>query len=157
MTTEYFRLGKDCKAYRNTNTYISPTWVAIDAVKDATLKVEVGEWDGSRRGSGGWKQFAPTMLSAEIELDIIFAPAETGYVALRNAFLGRTIVDMLILTGLIAVDNNEGLRSEMYVFGLDRDEKLEEGVMIKGKVKPAISTNAPYWVNTNASVLVTVP
>ncbi len=155
--SDIYRLGKDAKVYRNSATYLSPSWVEIDVVKDASLKVDAGEWDGSRRGSSGWKQAARTMKNAEIELDMVFVPADAGYVALRNAFLAGTLLDMVVLTGLISVDDNEGLRAEMVVLSLERDEKLEEGIMVKCKVKPGVSTNAPYWVKTASSVLTTVP
>src|SRR5262245_16947930 len=105
-----FRLGKDAKVYRNTSTYESPAWTAIDIVKDASLKCDAGEWDGSRRGSGGWKQSARTMKSAEIELDMVFVPGDEGYVALRDAYLGGTLIDLAVLTGAIAEDDNEGIR-----------------------------------------------
>lgn len=144
--TDIYRLGKDAKAYRNTNTYGSPTWVEIDIVKDATLSLDKGEFDGSRRGSGGWKQSAGTMKSAEIELDILHKPGDAGYEALRDSFLNNTVIDMAIMDGNILTSGSEGLRAEMEVFSLSREEKLEEGIMVKVKLKPRISTNAPTWL-----------
>jgi len=152
-----FRLGKDAKVYRSTSgNYLAPTWVEIDIIKDVALKCDAGEWDGSRRGSGGWKQMARTMKSAEIDLDMVFVPNDAGYLAIRNAYIGGALLDLLVLTGSIAVDNNEGLRAEMTVLSLEREEKLEEGIMIKSKVKPGVSANAPVWVATLASAIIVI-
>lgn len=141
-----YRLGKDAVVYRNTGTYGAPTWVAIDIVKDVTLGLQAGEWDGSRRGSGGWKQSAPTMKSADIGLDIVFKPGDAGYIALRAAFVGSSLIDLAVMDGPIATPGSEGLRAEMAVLGFDRDEKLEEGLMIKCKLKPGVSSNQPVWM-----------
>ena len=42
-------VGIDCKLYRNTGTYASPTWSEIPLTRDLTLKRSAGKADSTAR------------------------------------------------------------------------------------------------------------
>lgn len=154
MSATQIRLGATAKVYYNTGTYGTPVWTEIDIVRDVTLNVENGEWDASYRGSGGWSIFVATLKKAEVDIDALHQPLDTGYIALRGAVMAYPpgTLDMAIFNGPIATGSvgNQGLRSLMAIMSKEATQPLEEGQMDKWKVKPGIDTagNTPTWMIT---------
>lgn len=140
-----FRLGKDAKVYRNTGAYGAPTWVEVSIIMDNTLNLEKGEFDGSTRGTGGWRQKAGTLKDGSVEMKILHKPTDTHILAFMDGYLNGTNVDLMILDGSNLVQGNSGLRAEMQVMSMSRGEPLEEGQTWDVKVTPGISGNAPVW------------
>lgn len=140
-----FVLGLSGKVYRNTGTYGSPTWNEIPNVKDLTLSLEKDESDATTRAGSGWKQTVATLKDASIEWDMIWDPTDADFTALRDSFLNNTTLDLMVLDGANTVTGNQGLRADMQVFNLSREENLTEVMMVKITVKPTFSANAPTW------------
>src|SRR4051812_25465768 len=94
-----FKLGYQCKLYRNTGTYSSPTWVECTNVKDLSLKLDCDEADVTTRGNAGFKARVATLLDAGLEFDQVWDPTDAFFTALQTAFLGRTSIELLALDG----------------------------------------------------------
>jgi len=156
MTCEAFRLGKDAKVYRNLVPYSTPTFTAaaneVKIARDVTQNLDKGDFDGSTRGTGGWRQHAGTLKDASIDLEILYRPSDVHYEALLAAFLFDGCVELLIVSGPPTVIGADGLWAEFTVTGFTRNEPLEEGLTVSVTLMPAISTNEPKWVKSNGAV-----
>lgn len=146
MAAQTFVLGMNCKAYRNTGTYGSPTWDEITNIRDLTLKLEAGDADVSRRASAGWRERLPALRDASVEFDMVWATADTDFQALLDAYTAGSAVGMLILDQAQGTAGSEGLRAAMGVFSFTREEPLEQAAMAKVSMKPMMNADAaPAW------------
>lgn len=144
-TPVQIRIGADAKVYRNTNTYNSPTWIEVDIVRDATLNVSHKEWDASFRGGGGWEAMVATLKSASIDIDVLHQTQDAGYVALRQAWVTKDPIELLVMDGSKDVSGNEGLRATFQVFDFTSPQPLADGQTNKFSVKPTLAANPPTW------------
>lgn len=140
-----FKLGKDCKIYRNTGTYASPTWNIIDSARDVTLELSKGEADVTTRGNAGWRAIVATLKEASIQFEMVWDPDSDDNTALTNAFLNDTVVEFLVLDGPVGTNGSQGLRASCMVTEFSRSEPLEEAVTASVTVKPTLATNPPSW------------
>lgn len=141
-----FKLGMDCKLYRNTATYASPTWDLIGNVKDVTLSVEAGEADVTTRGNAGWKATVATLREATIEFEMVWDTTDADFTDIQTKFLTAATIEFLCLDGVsTAASGSQGLRATCAILKFSRKETLAEAVMVSVTVKPAYATNAPAW------------
>jgi hypothetical protein len=147
---EEFVLGMNCKLYRNTNTYASPTWVILGNVKDVNFSLEKGEADVTTRANNGWRATAGTLKDGSIEFEMIWAPGDAGFTAIQTAFLNNTSIEFLVLDGPVATEGSQGLRALMQVMTFSRNESLEEAVTVSVSLKPTYSSNPPAWFTAPA-------
>jgi predicted secreted protein len=138
-------LGANCKLYRNTGTYGTPVWDLIDIVRDLTLSLDKSEADATTRAAAGWKQFLAGLKTGSVEFDVIWDTGHLDFIALQGSFANNTILDIAVMDGPIATAGSAGLRAEMVVFTLTRNESLEEAVTASITCKPAYSANPPVW------------
>ena len=144
-------IGLDAKLYYNANTYASPSWTELTNVKDVSLSMDAGEADASTRGSGGWKITEATLRSASIEFEMTWDTSKAWFIALRDAYLAGTLVEMACMDGAIATSGKEGLRAGMSVTEFMRNEPLEGVVTVSVTVKPGPSADAnPAWYEVPA-------
>lgn len=141
-----FKLGLDCKLYRNTGSWESPTWVEVGNARDVTVNLEKGEADLTTRANDGWRATVGTLKDASLDLEMVWDPGDAGFAAVRDAFLNGTVLDMVALDGDIATSGSQGLRAEFSILSFSRNEPLEEGVTVNVTAKPAYSENAPEWM-----------
>lgn len=141
-----YKLGLDCKLYRNTGTWASPTWVEVGNARDVTVNLEKGEADLTTRANDGWRATVGTLKDASLDLEMVWDPGDAGFAAVRDAFLNGTVLDMVALDGDIATSGSQGLRAEFSILSFSRNEPLEEGVTVNVTAKPAYSENAPEWM-----------
>lgn len=143
-------LGMDCVLYRNANTdtdwYENPDWVAINNAKDVKLPLKKGQTDVSTRGSGKWRAKRGTLRDAAVSWNMVFAPADAGFQAVRDAWLTDEPIELLVLSGPIDEVGSEGLRALFEIFDFERDESLENAVMVDVTAEPTYSTHAPTWL-----------
>lgn len=138
-------LGMQAVVYRNTGTYVSPTWVAISSVKDVTLQLEAATFDVSKRGNNGWRAEVATLKTATIEGNMIWLPGDAGFEALKDAFLANGSIELLVLDQPIATSGAQGLRATCMVTNFSRNEQLEEAITVDFTAKPTDAVNAPTW------------
>jgi hypothetical protein len=133
MTT---KLGLNAKAYRNTGTYGTPTWVEMSNIRDANLNDAMSEADVTRRASGGWREMEPTIREVSFEYDAVNIDADAEVLAITAAHAARTSLDIAILDGPVATAGSEGVRGHFKVFSRNRAEELENAQMLSFVFKP---------------------
>lgn len=149
--------GIDCKLYRNGGTYGSPTWTEINEVKDLAVNGKWAEGDASTRASPV-KQQEPTQLEIEVNGMVLVSLAGTNFVALDDAFIAKTLLDVLVLNKDSATNGARGYRCDMKLFDFSEDQKID-GVLYRAMVlKPCLATNPPKRavVATGAPVFTTI-
>lgn len=134
------KMGFDCKLYRNTGTYGSPTWDLVPNVRDATVQMEFDEADSSIRGAlAGAKLTSAALLSLSIEFSMVWDTADTDMLAFRTAAFARTGVDLIALdqttTGGVS-PYGQGPRAICQLFGLNRPEPINGIVTLDIVAKP---------------------
>ena len=143
------KLGLDAKLYRNTGTYITPTWDLIGNVKDVTLNLESGEADVSTRGNNGWRATVGTLKDASIEFEMVWDTGDMDFSAIRDAYFNNTTVELAVMDGLITgtgSSGSQGLRATCRITNFSRNEALEEALTVSVTAKPTYSTNPPVWM-----------
>lgn len=144
------KLGVNCKAYRNTGSYGSPTWNEFTEFTDFSV---AGDWDAVdvfRRGQRV-KQKVKTLLGIEVSAKHLAidkpASADTSdYTALMDAFLGDGTIDVLILNGAVATSGVRGYRFDAQVHGATEDQGPGAVLMDEIKLVPCPTDNDPQAV-----------
>jgi hypothetical protein len=157
------RLGMKGFVYRNTGTYASPVWAAVNNVKDLTLTLEKGEADVTTRNNDGWRATIGTLKDASVEFQMVYDPEDTQFTAIRDAWLANTAIELLILDGGLPANTNgdlpttpegqplaQGLRASFGVLTFSRTEALEDAMMVDVSIKPTYAVNAPAWFTATA-------
>ncbi len=138
--------GLDCKLYRNSATYATPTWIEMKNVKDLTLNGETAEADVSARKSR-FRLRARTLIDLGIDFDYLKDTIDlTNYHALRSAWLGSADVEFAVADGDITVQGTEYLRFTGGVFKFTENQPLENGVGAAVTIKPTPSAHDPAFV-----------
>lgn len=140
-----FVLGKDCKLYRNTGSYGTPTWNEIPNVKDLGLDLETSEADVTTRGNNGWEAVVAALNRGGINFQMVYDTADPDFVALRDAYLNKTTTEFAVMDGDITVSGKQGLRATCMMVTFSMTENLEEAVMVDVAIKPTYAANAPSW------------
>ena len=144
------KLGLECKLYRNTGTYAVPVWSELSHVKDVALNLEKGEADVTTRANQGWKASKAALKDASIEFDIMWDTSDLGFVALKDAFMNNTTLEVAVMDGPIATVGSEGLRATVEVMKFPRNEPLEEAVTASVALKPTYAEHPPEWMKVAA-------
>lgn len=144
------KLGVNCKAYRNTGTYGSPTWNEFTEFGDFSVSLDWDTQDVLRRGQRV-KQKVKTLLSLEVKAKhlAIDKPASsdtTDYTALMDAMLSDTAVDVMILNGDIATSGVRGFRFDAQVSGASEDQGPGAVLMDDITLTPTPTGNDPKAV-----------
>ncbi len=137
------KLGKNCKAYRNSGSYGSPSWQLVSTIKDLMLKGGKKEADATTRGDAGNEITVGTIKQRSIEFEIVEDTTTGEYTTFSDSYENGTGIDMVILNGLINASGATGVRMTVEVMDFDRDEKLDGVVTRKVTAKPTISDNYP--------------
>ncbi len=151
MTQPNYQLGIKCRLFRNTASYNSPTWTAINNVSDAAVNPEWDFAEGNTRGSRV-KRGAKTLLGLTVSGKVLVDHTDTnGYVALLAAVTSDTPVDLLVLDGdpsdSTLTGTLSGYRFDAHVTKLDQDQALGNVLFDAFEMKPALSANAPAKVS----------
>lgn len=141
------KLGLDAKLYHNTGTFGAPVWAEIEDAQDVSLTLEAGEAEVKRRAST-WTEFLAALKEAAIEFEMVSDPTNTAdFQALRDAFLNRTAIELLILDGDVTTTGSEGLRMTSLITQFSRNEPLEEVLTFSVMAKPTPNADSvPAWV-----------
>jgi hypothetical protein len=142
-------LGIDCKAYLNTGVYATPVWEEVDCISDWSLTPGWAEGDASSRASPV-QLTAKTQMTLEIGGKIQASLDGVSYLALNQAALSRTPLDMMILNGPKTQTGVTGFRADWHVFGGGQDQGLGAVLYDSVTLKPAASANIPKYVTVTA-------
>ena len=105
-----FVLGMNGKAYyENAATGLANLDV-LSNVRDVTLNLSAGEADITTRANAGWRATAATLRECTAEFEMVWKDSDTGFDALKTAWLTGATIEMAFLTGVkgIAGTNSEG-------------------------------------------------
>ena len=138
------RIGLDCKLYRNTGTYASPTWVEIVNARDVTVPLTKGEADTSSRASS-WKTRKGTLKDASIDFQLVQADGDAAFAALLDSYLDGSPIELLVLNGATGDTAAQGLRATVEVFQFQESQPLENALVYDVSCKPTPATNPPSW------------
>jgi hypothetical protein len=124
----------------STNTPSTATWTEQSNVKDLTLNLETGEADATTRGNNGWRATLATLKEGSIEFEMLWDSADSGFTAIKDAWLNSNEIALAAMDGDIATSGNQGLASNFTVTNFSRNEPLEEAITVNVTVKPSSQT-----------------
>lgn len=147
------RLGLDCKLFRNSSTWASPTFVEIEDVKDVTITLEKNAAEVTTRANNGWKATRAALKDATVEFDYIVNPdradSVTDFEFLRDAWLNDSNVELWAADGPSdggdTGEVTQGLRAWFNVMDMTQKQSLEDAQVFSFKCKPTLGANAPEW------------
>ena len=137
-----FLLGMNAKIYQGAAAAdpatLSPaTLTEMGNVKDVTLSLEAGEADITTRANSGWRATAPTLRECSCEFEMVWKPGDTGFEAIKTAFLSAGTVALAVLTGAHNESGAEGPVGNWSITNFSRSEALEEAVTVSVTAKLA--------------------
>jgi hypothetical protein len=141
---EEFLLGMNAKIYQGTTGSGLDALTEMSNVKDVTLSLEAGEADVTTRANQGWRATAPTLRECTAEFEMLWKPGDTGFDAIKTAFLTSATVRLAVLTGARSADGttpeagSEGVLGDFSITNFSRNEPLEEGVTVSVTAKLAV-------------------
>lgn len=150
------RLGMDMKLYYVTGggplitTVPLTTWVEIPNVRDLTLNTEKGEADVTTRGNGGWRAMVGTLKEGGADFQMVYDTADTGFDAIKDAFMNNTAIGLAIMDGNIATPGSEGLIGNFSVTKFNIPQPLEDATKVDVTVRLTYSAIDPTWYTVPA-------
>ena len=100
--------------------------VEVSNVKDLKLGMSKATVDITTRANLGWRAKAATLKECTCEFQMLWKPEDTGFEAIRTAFLDNSEIGACPLSE----DDGEGPRGNWVVTKFDRNESLEEGITV---------------------------
>ncbi len=134
-------MGADCKLYRNSASYSTPTWREQDLISGVNVPSSYGEANVTVRASKR-KRYHPTLEETAIEIETLLIEDDTDFLALRDAYINKTALDLLITSGVRTETGHLYVRDTYKVFQMNEGEPLEDKTVINWVLKPAFSANA---------------
>lgn len=128
--------GAAGRVYRNSGSYGSPTWVAVNLVKDATPSMP---WDMVEAGARETraKLYAKARADLSVQLVVRADDADTGFNALADAAVSpTTLLDLLVLDGLISVEGVRGFRAHWNVNLTGQPQDIDNVIYDTFELKP---------------------
>ena len=138
----------DGKAYYNTGTYGTPTWVLIPNMGEIKANDEMDWVEVLLRANGGFKAGVPGFQSVGFSWKMLFNLADTAQTALRTAYRARTNKEFLFLDQAVATAGATGVRGTYYITKFPRDEEDGKPMMIEVEIKPAADAAQPPEYHT---------
>ena len=133
-----FLLGMNAKIYQGPTGTDLATLTEMSNVKDVTLSLEAGEADVTTRANQGWRATAPTLRECTAEFEMLWKPGDTGFDAIKTAFLTAGTIRLAVLTGERETSGVEGPLGDFSITNFSRNEPLEEGVTVSVTAKLAV-------------------
>jgi len=123
----------------------TPTWTEVPGVRNLKLNNSRGEADVSTRGGGGWKATVGTLIDAVIDFDLVYDPDDAAVAAIEGAFFAGTLLGLAAMSGPVAEAGSRGLWADCAILKFERDESLEQPLLVAVTAKPTYSANVPQW------------
>lgn len=118
----------------------------MTCVRNVTLNDSSSEGDGSSRASIA-KLVVLALDEYSVEIEIPNNPSDSGFQALRNARVNRSVISLAILDGPSTTVGSQGLWADFVVTAWNREENIDKEVVIKATCKPTPTAVAPQWVS----------
>lgn len=145
------------RVYRNTASYGTPTWTHQDFVKDVTPSMP---WDWHEAGGRFTRAKVKMKGRTDLSFQVVMKAddADAGYQAFRVAAVSPTsVLDLLILDGLVSVEGVSGWRGEFLVGLVGAPQEIDGSIYDTFELHPTQTTNAdgPSTVVMAASSTIT--
>lgn len=127
-----FVLGMNAKAYYGVAGSSANT--EMGNVRDLTLTLEAGEADVTTRSNSGWRATAPTLRECTVEFEMVWDPTDTGFTAIRTAFLSSGLIALKILDKA----GGQGPDGDFAITSFTRNEPLEEALTVSVTAKLSV-------------------
>lgn len=142
-------VGLNGKAYYNSGTYGSPTWVLTSNVGDITVTDEMNESAIQVRSQGGFEVTVAGLRKVAFEFSMVYDPGDSAQTALATKYAARTKTDFLFLDQAQGTAGSYGLRVLGLLTKFARQEKINDAMMVDVKIAPTYdSTNTPVSAYT---------
>ena len=136
-------LGMNAKLYQGTAGAALGTLTVMDNAKDVTVNLEAGEADITTRANSGWRATAPTLRECTIEFEMLWLPADAGFLAVRTAYLTSATLELAALDQARETSGAQGPKGAFSITGFSRNEALEEALTVNVTAKLAVFSE---WV-----------
>lgn len=136
-------VGFNGKAYYNSGSYASPTWVLWSNVGDIDVTDERTKIEIAIRAGNGFKFTAPGLRDIGYSGKSLYDPGDTTQTALKTAYDDGTAKEFLFLDQAQATAGSAGLRALMAITKFARPEPIDGVMMIDWELKPAYTSNVP--------------
>jgi hypothetical protein len=133
--------GIDCKVYRNSASYGSPTWALINPTIEVTVNLENSTFDASNRDSN-YRLQLPALTDISVDLRFHKDKDDADFLALETAAQTRVNLDLLILDGLQTVATSDGWRILGFFSSWTESQPLEDAITVDATYVPAAVANA---------------
>lgn len=141
-----FVIGMNGKLYRNTGAYGSPVWNEIPNVKDVKVTLDPDTASAATRNNNGYNAKAATLKNLAYEFEMVWDPTDADMIAIRDAFLNNTTLDVVALDGGSGVSGSQGPRAICMVTKFGRDEPLSDFMKVPVMLEPTYNTTSgPTW------------
>jgi TP901-1 family phage major tail protein len=130
-----FVLGMNAKIYQGASGGAITTLTEMSNVKDVTVSMETGDADITTRANSGWKGIAPTLRTLSVEFEMVWKPGDSGFDALKTAFLTAATVELAVLDGPQATTGSQGPKGTFAITNFSRKEALEEAITVSVTAK----------------------
>lgn len=118
------------------------SWNELANVRDVTLSLETGEADVTTRANSGWRATVATLKEASVEFEMVWDSTDTGFTAIKNAYINNGVIGMQVLDG----PAGEGLQADFMITAFSRSESLEEAITVSVTAKVTYSATPPSWI-----------
>lgn len=125
-------LGMNAKVYYGTSGSTAST--ELTNVKDVTLTLDAGEADVTTRANSGWRATVATLKECTCEFEMVWDDADSGFTAIKDAYLASGLVALLILDKA----GGQGPDADFAITSFSRSEPLEEAITVKVTAKLSV-------------------
>lgn len=138
-----YKVGRDCKLYYSTTGIGGiPTFVELKITKSPELGLEGAESEVDDR-DGDYTRYLVGKFKAPLELTISRNVGHVGYKALRNAFLGRSIIGIAMASGDMATSGEEVFKGDFVVTKFPISEGLNDALEVACTLQLAANSANP--------------
>ena len=144
-------VGRECKLYYNSNTFVSPTWAEVTRVIDLDYDMPA-EWGDVSSRISIWKMEAKALVGLLLNFGYRYRQGVTDAIfdALRPMTYAATKVEFAICDGAIATTGNEYLRGT-YQIEMGNKQALTDGVQVEFRAhltseEDSGTLREPSWV-----------
>lgn len=150
------KAGIAARVYRNTGTYGSPTWAAVNCVRDAQPSSPWDMGDASSRATRA-KLYGKTQIDLQVQLVCRADDADVGYGILVDLAVSPTgVLDMLILDGPLTAEGARGYRAHWLASLSGQPQGAGDLVFTTFDLKPGFSSDGvPSAIAVGASSAIT--
>lgn len=122
-------------------------WLELTNMKDLSLSLETATDDVSTRGGNGWRQTVATLKDGTTEFEMIYDPADAGFIAFNNAFfvVAKRVIGVYVADGDESVSGTAGLMADFMITSYGITQNLEEASKVSVTIQPTFSAFTPAW------------